>query len=88
MKTRLAFLLFLTLSACSNEEDKMDARIKGEFISGCMQNMPQPICECAYNKVLDHYGHKKMRNAEITHQWPDDFNLIMPNVFQQCVIGQ
>lgn len=88
MKTRLTLLLILVLTACSSEEDKMDARIKGEFISGCLQNMPKPICECAYDKVVDHYGLGKMRAVETIRQWPEDFNLIMPHIFQQCVTGQ
>lgn len=51
------FLCALLFAGCSDDPIN---KVKGEFLSGCMQSAPKEMCLCAFNKLAQKYSLKEL----------------------------
>jgi hypothetical protein len=82
--TLLSLMTALLLSGCFGSNE--DAKIRGEFIKGCLTSgLDDDTCKCAFDKMEEHYGMEKLRQLnKRPYDIPEDFNQFSLNSMLIC----
>lgn len=71
----------LMMSACSSKLDK----VRDQFVDSCASSGAQKaMCECAFDKLQEHYGEKGLIAIESEGYPPPDFSDQLVKAAQQC----
>lgn len=71
----------LLLAACGDE----NAKLRGEFVSGCVQGgSRQSACQCLFGKLEVHYSPKELRVLNQTMNPPPAFKQVIAQGVMGC----
>lgn len=77
----LAATASLLLAACGDE----NAKLRGEFVSGCMQaGSRKSACECLFGKLEERYSPKELRALNQTLNPPPEFKQVAAQGVMAC----
>lgn len=71
------------LSGCSSEIGKVES----DFVDGCSQSggsSAVAVCQCAFDKLVDHYGKKTIIAMNRNGVAPPDFGKVLAQSAMQC----
>lgn len=71
------------LSGCSSEIDKVEST----FVDGCSQSGGSSVvamCQCAFERLVDHYGKETIVAMNRNGTAPPDFGKVLAQSAMQC----
>jgi hypothetical protein len=77
----LVLVVAFLVSKCSSDTSKA----RREYIAGCTQSgVPDSVCECTFDKMVDHYGDEVIGGMRRGQSVPPDLPRFLPQAMSQC----